>query len=81
MAAELKGTLLGKLLADLAAGDKAPDVTRLFGSRADATRPFGLRPIRRSVEAFFGKLKCKPAFVCVLIRQLPVGTIAKWKPL
>ena len=54
----VKGTLLGKLLADLAAGDKAPDVTRLFGSASwmppDPIRAVAFQTASR-VEAFFGK--------------------------
>lgn len=54
----VKGTLLGKLLADLAAGNKAPDVTRLFGSASwmppDPIRAAAFHTASR-VEAFFGK--------------------------
>ncbi|MGB1639422.1 MAG: hypothetical protein ACPHCV_00560, partial [Pseudohongiellaceae bacterium] len=54
----VKGTLLGKLLADLAAGAKAPDVTLLFGSASwmppDPIRAVAFQTASR-VEAFFGK--------------------------
>jgi len=54
----VKGTLLGGLLADLALGQKVPDVTSLFGSASwmppDPVRAIGFH-IRSSIEQFTGR--------------------------